>query len=579
MLVHTEHFCFFTLRYPSHQKTNMRYLVILFLLVAQFSQAQKTDQAYLLDYKSGVQAYASGEYQTCLDILTPLTASSYTNPIVPYTLYYYCLASMELNKAYQAREMLRKLIHDFPGWNKIDEALYLYGLTNFKDNYYQEGISYLERINSSDIQKDSEALLQTYIPEIENLILLKELNQSFPDIKVVAETIVNRIQERKYNTKTDLELSDKLTNLFKLTDNKKSKSNLNKSDFTRAYDDDTIDFGILLPFDLAKFDIKQATSSNRYVYDMFTGMEMGLEVIRKEGVLAKLYGFDVGKNASSIEHYMKDENFKKIDLLFGPLYGKPNKVVEAYAEKNKIYQVHPISNSQTLIQDSESRFLVQASNQTQAISSLDFVATLGKEKSVSIYHSSAVKDSILAYAYSTEAIKRGYKINECNVFNEEIPITQNQKIGHVFISGDSNFGPKVLRALGQARADSVIIASDGSFNLESVTRQMLSRDLYIIQPQFVNTQSEAYKVFKKKYIAQMKMLPSYYAYLGYDMILFYSRMLKNGREIFRLNLDESPQMDDLLLSGFDYSKNSFENKIVPIVKYNHGNFEIVNSYE
>ncbi|MGK0138353.1 MAG: hypothetical protein ACI9DJ_001809 [Algoriphagus sp.] len=556
----------------------MRYLVILFLCITQFTQAQKTDQAYLLDYKSGVQAYALAEYQKCLDILTPLTASSYTNPITPYTLYYYSLASMEVNKAYQAREMLRKLIHDFPDWNKIDEAFYLYGFANFKDEYYQEGISYLERINSLALKKDSELLLQTSIPKIENIILLKELNQSFPDLKIVAETIVNRIQERKYNIKVDLELSDRLTNLFKLTD-KKTKSNLNRSDFTRAFDDDTIDFGILLPFDLAKFDVKQATSSNRYVYDMFTGMEMGLAKIRKEGILAKLYGFDVGKNASSIENYMKDENFKKIDLIFGPLYGRPNKVVETYAQKNKIYQVHPISNSQTLIQASESRFLVQASNQTQAINSLDFVATLEKEKIVSIYYSSVAKDSILAHAYSTEAKKRGYKISECKVFNEEIPITQDQKVGHVFIAGDSKFGPKVLRALGQAKADSVIIASDGSFNLESVTRQMLSRDLYIIQPQFINTQSGAYKAFKKKYIAQMKMLPSYYAYLGYDMILFYSRMLKNGREIFRLNLNESPKMDDLLLSGFDYSKNSFENKVVPIVKYNQGNFEIVNSNE
>jgi hypothetical protein len=75
------------------------------------------------------------------------------------------------------------------------------------------------------------------------------------------------------------------------------------------------------------------------------------------------------------------------------------------------------------------------------------------------------------------------------------------------------------------------------------------------------------------------MYPSYYSFLGYDMLLFYSRMLKNGKEIFRLNLDESPFMGDLLLSGFDYSNKSAENKIVPIVKYNNGRFEIMNMDE
>ncbi len=557
----------------------MRYLVIGLLFLAQLSQAQKTDQAYLLDYKSAVQSYASGNHQACIDKLTPLTAGVYNNPVVPYALYYFSLASMEVNKAYQSRETLRRLIQKFPDWDKMDEVYYLYGLANFKDNYYQEGISYLERINASDIQEDREALLQTAIPKIENLILLKELNQSFPDLKVVAETIVNRIQLRKYNTKADLELSDKLTNLFNLTDDENAETTRKNIHSPREQDDKIIDFGVLLPFDLANFDVKDATGRSQYVYDMFSGMKLAMEVIKKEGIEAKLYGFDVGRNAASVEKYLNDENFKKLDLVFGPLYGKPNKLVEAYADKNRIYQVHPISNSQTLIQDSESRFLVQASNQTQAISSLDFVETLDLEKSVSIYHSSARKDSVLAYAYAMEAEKRGYEVNECKIFDEETPITKDQGIGHVFISGDYNFGPKILRALGQANADSIIIAADGSFNLESVTREMLSRGLYLIQPQFVDTETKAYKNFKKAYINKMKMLPSYYAFLGYDMVLFYSRMLKNGREIFRLNLDESPKMDDLLLSGFDYSDNSSENRIVPIVKYNKGHFELENSNE
>ncbi|AWV98871.1 ABC transporter substrate-binding protein [Arcticibacterium luteifluviistationis] len=556
----------------------MRYLVIGLLFMAQFTFAQKSDEEYLLEYKEAVQLYAGDDFSGAVQKLTPLSSQTYNNDVVPYALYYYSLASLKENKAYQSRGALRDLFSRFPDWDKIDEAYYLYGVVNFKDKFYSEGIPYLERITSKPLEKEAFALMQTDIPTIENVVLLKELNQKFPNQRIIAETLVARIQERRYNTKSDLELSDKLTNLFKIVpDVTNSSASKGGTNYERAFDDNTLDFGVLLPFALKDFDLKEATGENRYVYDLFMGMKLAVAKLTEEEIPVRLYGFDVDKTAESLEAYLKDKNFKKIDLIVGPLYGRPNKVAEAYSEKNKIFQVHPISNSRGLISDAGARFLLQSSNETQVEKCLDFVETLDRNKTVSIYHDGSRKDSLLAHIYAETAKTRGYKVIEEKRYFDKESISKNQKPGHVFITGDSQFGPRIIRALGQQKSDSTVIATDACFNMETATRDLLSKNLYLVYPQFIDGKKKAVSEFKRDYIAKMKMIPSYYSFLGYDMMLFYGRMLKDGKDIFRLNLDESPEMDDLLLSGFDYSDKSFENKVVPIVKYNRGRFEIVNN--
>jgi len=60
--------------------------------------------------------------------------------------------------------------------------------------------------------------------------------------------------------------------------------------------------------------------------------------------------------------------------------------------------------------------------------------------------------------------------------------------------------------------------------------------------------------------------------LGYDMLLFYGRMLKSGKSRLRGNLDSIEYTQGYTLDGFDYTNRSNENKIVPIIKYQDGRF-------
>ncbi|MGR3809098.1 ABC transporter substrate-binding protein [Jiulongibacter sp. NS-SX5] len=554
----------------------MRFIFVLALFCSLQSMAQLNADQYLIRYKEGVQAYAAGQYATAMDIFTPLTSRDYNNAASPYVLYYYALASLEDGKGYQARATLRDLMLRYENWEKLEEAYYLYAYSNFVDNYYDEGLSYLERLNDKKLQEDGEVLKKKYINQLDNVLLLKELNEKYPADELIARQLVKKIQARSYNTRADLELSDLLTNRFKIESEVKKKVKSEGAVLSRPYDDDVIDFGVLLPFDLDDFDVSKAAGSRRFVYDLYTGMKLAEQKLKAEEINVRIYGFDVGRTAESIEKYTADDDFKKLDIVVGPLYGKPNEIIEEYAEENSMYQVHPISNNSTLVKDFESRFLLQSSNEVTSQKTLAFVSTLGLDKTVCIYHDGSRNDSLLADAYAFEAKKQGFKVLQVSSISVPEDIQEGLTPGHVFITGNTGFGTKAMRMLSQKGIDKVVFSTSGAFNLETISRGYLNRELYLIYPEFTNSESKEFKDFKRAYIKKMNALPSYYTYLGYDFVIFYGRMMKDGKEIFRLNMDESPDMNDLLLAGFDYSNKSSENQKVPIVKYNHGMFEIVN---
>ncbi len=552
---------------------SMKYFVFL-LFLGGSSFAQLSDNAYLLAYKDAVQLYANHQFDNAKARLSPLTGSGNDNPVVPYALYYHALCSYELSDYYQSRVKLRDLFTRFPDWEKIDEARYLYVLANFKENYFDEAFSNAERIDDQIIKSNLQTAEEFYIKPVKSIELLKSLNEKFPNEKIIAETLVHRIQEKPYNTKQELQLSDLLTNRYKLKDTSNAFESGKSGNFSESFEDGTIDIGVFLPFDLKNGNVK----TNQYVFDLYAGMKIAAEELKTQNKPVNLVAFDVGKETEDFGRLKSEKGLGNLDVFIGPLYPGPNKEAEAFAMKNKIIQVHPLSNNIDLITDTKTIFLAQSSFDMQASKALTLMMEKTKEKTVSIYFGKYRKDSIMAASYKSEALKLGFKILEYKKFISDNSIGLSLKSGHVFFTGDEEFGSKIIRTLGLRNYNFVsLVSTSGSFNFDKVSRNVLQRELFLIYPDFVDYEKDQVKTFKKAFQKEMNMIPSYYAYLGYDIVIFYSKMLMEGKEIFRLNMNDSYLLDEFTLCGFDYSGYSNDNKKVPVVKFNEGHFEVQNN--
>ena len=103
-------------------------------------------------------------------------------------------------------------------------------------------------------------------------------------------------------------------------------------------------------------------------------------------------------------------------------------------------------------------------------------------------------------------------------------------------------------------------------NVEEDEEQLL------FQLDYVNRDKDEVKNFRSLYFNEQNIAPSYYSYWGYDMLIFYARMLNAGKNQLRNSLNAIEYSQGYTLDGFDYTNGSNENQIVPIIKYQDGRF-------
>ncbi|WP_337045189.1 hypothetical protein [Emticicia sp. 17c] len=545
------------------------FLLLSFYAVAQ-SSTNLNEKDYLLRYKKAVQLYADQKYAEARDLLLPLTNTKYNNSVAPYVHYYYALSAFKLNKYAEARNMLRQLSERFSDWKKTDEATYLSANIAFAENKPDEALQYLNRISSKSFRQEIENMEYTYLSKIKELSRLKQLYQKSPNNPILAQLIVDNIQKSKVVSREDLELSDQLTNQFNLgEDNTSIKPKKNKS----KENDDAINVAVLLPFRLFEFDPNRPNRANQYVYDMYVGMKLAQEKLASEQITVNLYAFDVEREAKPVSDLVNDRAFEKVDLIIGPLYPEVNKIANSFAKSNDIIQVHPLSNNRQLVNNDKIAFLASPSYETQAAKAIEYMVNENSARSVSIYYGNTRKDSTFAYIYRDKALEKGLNVFAIKKYIKADDIDVKRKPDHIFIAGsDPTFGQKIISALDKKKVNAPIIAASSAFDFESSSLNVFNRDLYLIQLDYIDREKEEVKNFRSTYINSQNIAPSYYGYWGYDMMLFYGRMLKSGKNRLRNNLDSIEYTQGYTLDGFDYTNRSHENQIVPIIKYQDGKF-------
>lgn len=532
--------------------------------------AQLTDQQYLSTYKEAVSLFEQQNYEEAYNKLSPLTTKKYTNAVAPYAFLYGALSAEKKGTKYQSKILFRNLFTNYPEWNKLNDAKVLYARSNFEDGYYDEAMKTLHEIEDDSYKSVKLGLMDEYIKNVKTVSALKNIYTKYPNYKPVAKALVDKIQVNRYNSKADLELSDMLTNRFNLLEPDKKNTTKNTESKSKGKSQSYLNFGLLLPFEIANSG--QPNASVSYVYDIYAGMQIAAEKLMDQKITLKLHTYDVRSNANEFKSAENKSGFVDLDLIVGPLYPNTNNLAVKYINDNDVFQVHPISNNLDLLKNSKNSFLLQPSHTQQTKKALDYITTLGTPKSVSIYYGASKKDSTFAAIYAAEAKKKGFTITEIKRFNgQKLPAQR----GHIFFAGDNNSGTTFTQSVAMSELTCEVILTASSFNWDKTTTNTFTDNIALIYPEYVNREKEAVKEFEKSYFDKTSAFPSYYSYLGYDLAYYFASMLKDGKSIFKINLDLGEYTEDFMLSGYDFSDKVKQNEVVPIIKYRSGNFEEV----
>ncbi|AYQ33365.1 ABC transporter substrate-binding protein [Runella sp. SP2] len=546
-------------------------------------QSLAQDANYERDYKRAVALYKTGEYNLAMADLLPLTARKYQHGLVPFAQYYYSLAALKNNRPLESQQMLLQLRERFPEWKKMDEVSYLLADLSFRDKQYNKALEYLAEITNVSVKKDVEPLKRVYINPVQDLALLKKLNQQHPSDKIVALRLIDVIQ-RTSNDKADLELSDDLTNRFGIAPSKPANDVTPMKKNTNSQSKGYYNIAVILPFKVKEFSPNQRVRSNQFAYDMYEGMKLAKAKLQQEGILVNMFTYDIGSDPEDMLNVVNNTNFAQTDLIVGPVYSEPAKLAADFAQSNGIFYVHPTSLVTDLSATFSSTLLLHPSFERQASQSFDYMRSLpaATSKKVAIYYGSSRRDSTLAAAYRAKATASGYQVADFRRTREKLDTTATissvNKPGHIAVfSSNENDGNKILALMDKRHINVPLLANSTAFNVGGIGANAFNNHpVYIIDTEFIDIAKSQVRDFQNLYFSKRNTVPSIYALQGYDLVLFFGRMLHKYQNQLRNGLDVRSYDDDYLLSGFNY-QHSNDNQVVPIIQIDDARWVRVNA--
>jgi ABC-type branched-subunit amino acid transport system substrate-binding protein/outer membrane protein assembly factor BamD (BamD/ComL family) len=546
---------------------------------AQPSQLPPAD--YEQRYKKALSLYNSRDYDNANKEWSQLTLQKYNNDLVPFAHYFYGLSLFRVNRFFEAKTILRSLAQRFPDWKKRDEAEYLFTNVCFAEADYGLGIQHAAEVVDPKLRADLESMKVHYFGQITDLEKLKKLYDTYPEERQLALALADLIQRTSTDPR-DLILSDKISNRYGV---KRKPDNERKDDLSEEIESETVvyqpavknkekaskgylNIGILFPFgnDGLNPDLRQ--QANQYALDLYQGMRLAKNKLLTDGTVINLYAFDLNNNIDATLDLINNSHFQQMDLVFGPLYIESNRLMAQFCHDNGIVLVNPLTTNYGLIENQPMAFLNVPSMRTQAVKAAEFALQNFTNKQAAIFYGNGRFDSTFAQLYQYELLARGFEVTTYLPFPSETSIDlSGKKMGHIFLaSSDPKIGQNFVSFLERKRSSSPFLAQADALSLEQTSTGFFNtREVYLIDPDFIDKSKPEVDAFQKSYLNKYNTLPSSYAFQGYDMLLFWGKGLqKNGFQKFLQQLQQKKFTENLTLAGYDY-RGSNDNQQVTIL--------------
>jgi TolA-binding protein len=526
-------------------------------------------------YESGKELIRQGKYDLAQEIFRPLMREIPENPFAAYAHYFSALASFKANKPNDARLTLEQLQQKHPTWPDMDQANYLTANILLAKKEYAAALVTIGKIRNESVKRDAENLKKYYLQQEKNLSLLKELQQKNANDRIIAEVLMDKLwfsvneEEKALAKKLDTQFNFK----------KAASMPVKKAEAKVAYN-----VAVVLPFEYNKLIAEKNGRVSPIAVDMYNGIRLAQQQLAKEDIQINLFAYDVGADADKMTAVVNMPDFQSNDLIIGPINGAAIRVAATFANQTRIGQINPITTNSQIVQNTAAAYLFQASVESQAKHVAQFARKQFAGPTAVVFYGTSSRDSLLAHVYRQKLIEAGGKVAAFRKLSTaaDVPkmlatIDATPGLGHVFItSSDQNVAINLVSSLEKREEKIPVITYSNWLDYSMLSYDQFERlQFYFISPDYLDYRSEGVIAFKQAYIQARNLIPSIYAYQGYDMMLFFGRILKEFGTDFHNGLKSKSPVKGAIFAGYDY-RNANDNQYVPIAKFENGNYTLVN---
>ncbi|WP_338766833.1 ABC transporter substrate-binding protein [Bernardetia sp. ABR2-2B] len=581
----------------------MRFTLILSIIVSLlfiFSPISSFAQDYQSYYQKGKTELANKNYSAARQSLIMAMQENPSNGFFFPASYLYSMASYkggDLATAYtKISELLKKAKDKTLPSDQYQEMLYLGGLIAFEKDQSLQAMTWLEAIKGSKLRTAVQNLKATFLPK-KSIAELKLLYQKFSKDRPLSEALADKIAAQSEVLEEDekilkeIEFAYGYTSPYQKTKSTAPEKVIKKEEYNVA---------VMLPFRLKNESSAREVQS---FLDLYEGMKVAQEDLKNEGITINLLPFDTENDANNVRNLVELPAMKNIDMFFGPLYPTTFPIVSEFAQTNNINMVNPLSYTPDLIEGKKNTYLFEPSYYTQAKAVANYsFDSLNADKAYIIYGESR-KDVILANAYKKIVEEKGGKVMAFeqvdagkSTFNkirnvlspiakkparlkegETFKKPEGDTTAHIFVaSSELAVAGSVISVLKTSMVDIPLFIDKGWLEFDQIDmNDFMDRSVFFIYTDYVSPLKS--KEFITKYINKTNILPSEYAYVGYESLYFFGKTMYKYGINFESHLQKERFIDGKVMIGQNYY-GSNDNQLVPLLRFVNNHLEIVNHF-
>lgn len=582
-------------------------VVIACLSLSAYGQSAQS--SYLL----GKQYFTEGKYAMAMAVLQPLTSASSDPSLAPYASFFYGLSAYQAGEISKGQDMLMQLAQRYPTWEKMDEVKLWRAKMHLDQREFFSALDLCLDIKLAPVRQRAEEIKAEAFARETSPEMLKRIFDRYNTDTTVARAYARALANSE--VAQGEEMLDFLAQEFDLD------ITLLKKQITfnlPLIEKDTFQVAVFFPFMLNDLNFSAGRKSNQFVLDLYQGIKLAVEELNANGMPIRLYAYDTQKSAQTTRHILSQPEILGMDLIIGPLYPGPSKLVFEFARENAINSINPLSSNSSLVMDNPYSLLAKPTAEDMGRAAAHFARQKYPRKAVMIFYGANERDSLMAAAYKQVLVADSFPIvmereisnkNSRDILNilthsqfrkelnekGDTIIVRNQadgkvrvdemtiltiphdSIGHIFVAaGEQLIASNTISGI-DTRGDAIpLLTLEDWLDYETMSFEQLERlNVHFIAPEFIEYATESMESFKDLFIEKTATLPSSNAILGYDIMHYTGYMLHTYGKYFQTGFNQEGFRQANFLQGFDFT-NSQSNTIIPIIHFEEAELIKVN---
>jgi LysM repeat protein/ABC-type branched-subunit amino acid transport system substrate-binding protein len=302
--------------------------------------------------------------------------------------------------------------------------------------------------------------------------------------------------------------------------------------------------------------------------NIYRGAKLAADQLEREGLNAELNVYNIGDEKKHATALIKKPEFKSTDLLIGPTFRDPMNEFAAWAATEDVHMVCPIPASSKLLLSSSHISKTVPGSATQW-------DVLGKEiarkypgANVMVINSTVLEEvrgtQVFYDAYLKAAGDSAHLVKAVNRSVASIASVLSAKKQNIVVcpSSDRAVVGTLFKALNQP--NTIVYGPEEWENLDLISAEARNAfQVHFLRPNWIDYSNPAVQEWIESYRKKYKSEPTEYAFIGYDILLYYGRGLIQFGKLFPDHFSEIKQ-EGLLTSKFKFlrtgAESGFENE-------------------